>query len=88
MTYDLTNLATLDGVEYYKQELENNGPEDMSKKNSNINFFFAVINLVGNKRDLVNLKESDNEDIQEFAKVLFFLTLFRILMVFMFKLLQ
>jgi len=29
LTYDLTKISSLDGVEYYKQELEEKGPVDM-----------------------------------------------------------
>lgn len=31
LTYDLTDLKSLDGVEYYKEELKENAPENMSK---------------------------------------------------------
>ena len=31
LVYDLTNISTLDGVEYYKEALEDNGPEEISK---------------------------------------------------------
>ncbi len=31
LTYDMTELQTLDGVEYYKDILKDNGPENIGK---------------------------------------------------------
>ncbi len=57
LVFDLTNLNSLSGVEYYLKEVSNIASEDI------------VINVVGNKKDMVTGKGSSEYEMQYLVKV-------------------
>lgn len=81
LTYDIADLKTLDGVEYYLEELKENAPENMS---NDLNYpkshlyspklviltLTIVIMIAGNKCDLLKTTSSKEiEEIEQLARV-------------------